>query len=403
MLLRTTDGLISVAAKPVNSSNAYRSEPVYSFAGQNMNLQKSVGIPAFYAAGMMVSNTVSSMRLQVIDKNAPRGNQVVTRGDMPRLLQHQPNDIMSGTDVWHFVSMCLLFRGNAYLAKIKDVDGVVRELIPLRPDTVSPYRNTAGEKVYRVRLYDGETHIETDYSSEAILHIKGASVLGDILCGDSVVSIMRHNLGAQISQIEYQAKTYENGLLIKGVLSTPDSTLNPEAVKRMKQQWRHNYSGVQGSGDIAVLHNGMKFEPISLTPEDAQFIQTRKWSNTEVALMFQIPASRLNGETSTGTYQNQTQDDLVYYQQAVMPHVNRIEAALNMDKDLFGIYSPWEPRFNEKDVLRSDIKTRFEAYRIGRENGFLSANDVREAEEMPTIVGGDDYTPLKSGGANVAQ
>lgn len=402
MIVSSRSGSVAEAAKVVSAVQGYSPFlPVNSFAGNQATTENVLGLTAFLGAGNMIANTIASMSLQVLDKTSPRGNQIVpATSGIPRLLQHTPNFDMTGFDLWHFVTLSLLFKGNAYLAKIRDSSGQIVELYPFKPDTVTPFRAENGSKMFRVRIYEGRSHIDRIYDSSVVHHVKGESFLGDPLVGDSVISLARHSLGAQVAQVEYQARSYGDGMLIKGALSTPEQNLTPDVAQQIKQQWKSTYSGVGASHDIAVLHSGVKFEPISLTPEDAQFIQTRKWGHTEIATLFGIPASRLNGETSTGTYQNQTQDDLVYYQQAVMPRVKRIEACLNNDPDLFGttIASKWEPRFNEKDVLRSDIKTRYEVYEIARRIGSLSQNDIRDAEEMPTIgAAGDDYTPAGAG------
>lgn len=381
------------AARPANRYGAYRVEPSYSNAGNNVTVETAMGIPAVYGAIMMISNTISSMRLQVLDKKSPRGNNIVQFDSTAIMLQHEPNEDMTGVDLWSYTTASLLGRGNAYLMKDFNSQGKVSSLYPIPAQHVFPFRNERGEKVFRIQIVNGETNVDFVTDSRSIVHIKGDSVLGNPLVGDSPISVQRHLLGSQLAQIDYQASNYRNGMMIKGIISTPDR-ITPEIAKNIKESWRMTYGGVGSSGDVAVLTDGAQFQSVSLSPEDAQFIQTRRWGNTEVSSIFQIPSSRLNGESSTGTYQNQTQDDLFYYSQAVMPRVRRIEACLNMDKDLFGSTSNWEPRFNENDVLRSDIKTRYDVYKLGREMGVLSVNDIRDSEELPAVDGGDDYTPI---------
>lgn len=398
MIINSKNGDISVAARPANRYKMYGAfNPIYSHAGNSVTNESALGIPALLGGVNMIANTIASMGLQILDRNSPRGNQVVNDSFLAKMLRYRPNSDMTGFDYWHLVASQLLLNGNHYAAKILNKNGQIEELYPLKPDSVFPYRDANGRKVYRVRVYEGESFVDTDYTSDAILHVKGESWRNDSIVGDSVVSMARHILGAQIAQIEYQAKAYKDGMLIKGVLSTPENNINAETVNLIKQQWRSTYGGVGSAHDIAVLHSGVKFEHVSLSPEDAQFIQTRQWGNTDIAVMLGIPASRLNGETSSSTYKNQAQDDLFYYQQAVMPRVRRIEQALNADETLFGFLSHWEPRFNEKDVLRGDIETRFKVYEAARRIGVLSQNDIRDMEELPLIDGGDDYTPAGAG------
>jgi len=315
------------------------------------------------------------------------------------MLRFAPNEDQSGTDLWTMVYAHLLLRGNAFLAKIRDDAGAIRELYPLHPANVNAYRNAAGQKVFRVRMFDGMDHADVDFTSEAILHIKGPSI-NDPLRGESVITHCRHTLGTHAAQIEYQARTYQDGMLIKGVLSTPERNLNPEAVERVKAQWRSTYAGVANSHDIAVLHSGISFERVSMSPEDAQFIETMQWGHTQVATMLKIPASRLNGDGgSSMRYTNMAQDDLFFDKQACLPLRVMVEQALNRDTDLFGPTSPWVPQFDESAQLRSDILTRFQVYEIERRLGTRSQNDILRAEDRPTIgAAGDDYTPLRSSG-----
>lgn len=117
--------------------------------------------------------------------------------------------------------------------------------------------------------------------------------------------------------------------------------------------------------------------------------------------MLKIPASRLNGEGASETYVNQGQDDLFFDKQACLPWRKMCEASLNRDVDLFGPFSPWVPKFNPESQLQADIETRFNVYRIARQIGVMSQNDIRRAEDRPEIgPEGDDYTPINSGGGS---
>ena len=395
MILETNKGALSFAAKTPDPWNAYSALAVDSFAGQNVTPEGSLSLAAVYGAVSMVSSTCGTMPLQTIDTRATGGSRVVRGGWMAPMLEHQPNADMSGVDLWTLVFAHLLLRGNAYLAKIKDKRGVVSELYPLNPAFVHPFRDENGDKVFRVRKYGPTGFVDTNFTSEVILHIKGQS-FDDGVTGASPIEVLRNRLGVHLAQSEYQGRQYQDGMLIKGVLSTPQNNLSPEAATMIKQQWKSAYSGVGAAHDIAVLHSGVQFQNVSLSPEDAQFIQSMRWGHTEVATAFQIPASRLNGEGTSLTYANQGQDDLFYYKQACFPRIRFVESALNMDKDLFGFNSPWIPKFNPDAMLRADIETRFRVYATARGIGVLSVNDVREYEDLPGVSGGDDYTPLST-------
>lgn len=402
MILETTQGALSVAARPRDPYAMYGSFRTESFAGQTVTPEGALSLPAVFGAVSLIANACGTMALEVIDSKAKAGDRVVSGGLLAPMLRYQPNEDMSGVDLWTLVFAHLLLRGNSYLAKLRGKSGFVEELVPLLPQDVNPYRGADGRKLFRVRVYEGSTFVDADFTSDAILHIKGPS-FGRGIVGVSPIEEVRNMVGTQMAQSEYQARGYQDGMLVKGALSTPMQNLSSEAADRIKQQWRSAYSGIGNSHEIAVLHSGVTFQPISLSPEDAQFIQTMQWGHTQVATVFNIPASRLNGDTgNSNRYANMAQDDEAFYKQACQPRIEFVEASLNRDPDLFGARSPWVPRFNTSSLLRMDMKARYDAYAVGRDKGWLSANDVRRKEDEPEIGSvGDDYSPLGNGSGGV--
>lgn len=393
MILSTDKGDLAFAARTPDVWAKYSTLASDTLAGQSVTPEGALSLAAVYGAVSMISATNGTMPLETIDTRATSGSRIVEGGYTAPMLKHQPNTDMSGVDLWTLVNAHLLLRGNAYLAKFKDEQGVVRELYPINPAYVHPYRDEDGRKLFRVQISGTGGLLDKTFTSDVILHIKGQS-FDDGVMGASPIAVVRNRIGVHQAQSEYQGRSYQDGMLIKGVLSSPQNNLSAETAQRIKQQWRSAYGGVGNSHDIAVLHSGVTFEKVALSPEDAQFIQTMKWGHTEIATIYNIPASRLNGEGTSLTYANQGQDDLFYYKQACFPIIRRIESALNMDPDLFGFQSAWVPKFNPDAVLRADIETRFSVYRTGRDIGAFSVNDVRHYEDLSPVEGGDDYTPL---------
>jgi HK97 family phage portal protein len=400
VIIETKRGDVVRVAKPRNPWGAYDSLASSTYSGQTITPESALALPAIMGAVALVSEHNGVMPLETIDMRATSGRRLVEGGWLAPMLRFAPNEDQSGADLWTMVNAHLMLRGNAYLAKVRDPRGLISELYPLHPANVNPYRAENGEKRFRIRVYDGLDFTEIDATPEAVLHIKGKSI-NNPLVGESVIAHARHSLGTHAAQIEYQARTYQDGMLIKGVLSTPERNLNPEAVQRVKAQWQSTYQGVANSHDIAVLHSGITFQQVSMSPQDAQFIEAMQWSHTQVATMFKIPASRLNGDGGASMrYANMREDDLFFDKQACLPIRVMIEQSLNRDLDLFGATSPWVPKFNEAAQLRADIQTRFSVYEKGRALGVFSANDIRRAEDLPELgEQGDDYTPLRSSGS----
>lgn len=392
MILETKRGNVASIARVSDPFRAYSQNAQDTFAGRDVTSDNALGLVAVFGAVRLVSNICGIMPLEVIDTTANAARRVVQSGYLPLMLRHRPNEDMSGVTLWTLVFAHLMLRGNAYLAKFRNPDGIVTQLYPVDPRYVHPFRGSQGQKLFRVAIYDGTSMVDHVYDSESILHIVGPG-FSDGLEGASPIAVVRNQIGTHLAQGEYQARTYQDGMLVKGALSVPGS-LTPEAADQIKRQWRMAYGGIANSNEIAVLHSGAKFDQVSMSPEDAQFIETRRWGHTEIATMYNIPASYLNGEGASMTYENRADNAIQLHQDACLPSIRQVEAALNMDADLFGFSSPWVPRFNAKERLRPDQTARGAWYVQGRQHGWLSINDIRLDEDMDPIPDGDVYAPL---------
>ena len=394
MIVAGKSGDLATAARPANPWSAFSTLSRDTFTGRNVAPEDALALSYVYGAVSLIANLGGTMPLEVVDER-DGAHTVVKRGEIATTLGHAPNAEMTAPDVWSLVLAHLCLRGNSYLAKLPSKDRpLYGELVPLNPAHVTPFWSEDGVKMFAVQSFDSESrYAPRYYTAKDVLHIKGPSFNAGLV-GASPIAVMRNRLGVHLSQSEYQARFYQQGYQLKGVLSTDAANLTAEAAQRMKDQWRSTYGGMENSHDIAILHSGLKFQPVSLNMEDAQFIETMRWGATEIATAFNIPASRLNGEGASNTYANAAQDDLVLYKQAIMPRLKLIEAALNADTALFGPTSPWVPRFNADSVLRADIEQRYRAYEIGVRNRWLTVNEVRRGEDLPPVKGGDELAPV---------
>lgn len=387
MILGTPGGdkPLSQIARPENPYSAFSSLSRDSFTGRDVTPEGSLALTAVFGAVSLIANTAGTLPLEIIEE-ANGSRRVIRDHPLARLLRYQPNEDMSASVLWTLVFNHLLLRGNAYLAKLTDKSGRVSELVPLNPQFVNPFRGEGGQKLFYVNSWDGQESSRVVLDTSQVIHIMGPSFDNGVR-GASPIAVARNRMGVQLAQSEYQARFYQQGYQLKGVLSTENASLTKEAADRIKQQWRGAYSGLDNAHDIAILHSGVKFQPVSITPEDAQFIETMKYGATEVATLFNLPASRLNAEGASLTYANSAQDDLHFMKGAVLPRLCFVEDALNIDKTLFGggKGSYWYPKFNVEGALRADLKTRFEAYDIALrgDNPWMTVDEVRQIESLP--------------------
>jgi HK97 family phage portal protein len=222
---------------------------------------------------------------------------------------------------------------------------------------------------------------------EEMLHVRGASKDG--VLGLSPLQIARGSLALALSQNETAAALVGNGLRPSGVMSYPDR-LSPEVHAKVKASLTERFAGASNAGKVMVVDGGAKFEHLAWSPEDAEFLDNRRLANLDVARIFGCPPTTV-GIPDHGTYSNQEQESTALVRNALGPLAARIEGALARC-----LLTPAQRRtlYIEHDLsalLRGDVKARFEAYRIGREIGALSPNDIRRRENEPPIPDGDTY------------
>ena len=278
----------------------------------------------------------------------------------------------------------LLLWGNAYAQIIRDGRGRVVGLYPLLPNKMVVNRNTQGQLYYQYEK-DGQTYILNRYE---VLHIPGLGFDG--LIGYSPIAMAKNAIGMAIATEEYGAKFFANGANPGGVLEHPGVVKDPA---RIRESWNAVYQGSSNAHRVAVLEEGMKFQSIGIPPEQAQFLETRKFQLNEIARIFRIPPHMI-GDLEKSSFSNIEQQSLEFVMYTLDPWVVRWEQALQRT-----LFSESEKRqyfvkFNVDGLLRGDYQSRMNGYAVGRQNGWLSSNDIRELENLnriPAELGGDLY------------
>ena len=253
-------------------------------------------------------------------------------------------------------------------------------------------RDENGQIYYRYQLGADESHLDkagtVDLSPKDVLHIPALGFDG--LVGYSPIAMARNSIGMAIACEDFGASFFRNGAAPSGVLEHPGVLKNPE---KLRAAWEAQYGGSRNSGRVAVLEEGMKFNPIAIPPEQAQFLETRKFQVDEIARIFHVPPHMI-GDLERSTFSNIEQQSLEFVKYTLNPWVCRWEQALTRS-----LLSPKEKReysirFNVDGLLRGDYQSRMNGYAVGRQNSWMSANDIRELENMDKISeeqGGDLY------------
>jgi len=226
----------------------------------------------------------------------------------------------------------------------------------------------------------------------------------DGLVGYSPIAMAKNAIGMAIACEEYGAKFFANGAAPGGVLEHPGTIKDPQ---RVRESWQSTFGGSGNANKIAVLEEGMKYTPIGISPEQAQFLETRKFQINEIARIFRVPPHMV-GDLEKSSFSNIEQQSLEFVKYTLDPWVIRWEQSIQrslLSRDEKAVYFV---KFNLEGLLRGDYQSRMNGYAIGRQNGWMSANDIRELENLdriPAEDGGDLYLingnmlPLKNAGA----
>jgi HK97 family phage portal protein len=355
---------------------------------------------AVYACVRVLSEAVAGLPLHFYRYRDGGGKEKALDHPLYFLLHDEPNTEMTSF-VWRETTMThLLLWGNAYSQIIRNGKNQVLGLYPLQPDKMKVDRDEEGQIFYTYQSSKGPV----DLSTSEILHVPGLGFDG--VLGYSPIAMAKNAVGLAIASEEYGAAFFANGAAPGGVLEHPGTLKDPA---KIRESWNAAFGGSRNSGKVAVLEEGLKYTPITLSPEQAQFLETRKFQLNEIARIFRVPPHMV-GDLEKSSFSNIEQQSLEFVKYTVGPWISRLEQALTRallttdDKKKYFI------RFNVDGLLRGDYKSRMEGYAIGRQNGWMSANDIRELENHDRISeeeGGDLYLingnmlPLKEAGAFV--
>ena len=252
-------------------------------------------------------------------------------------------------------------------------------------------------------MAEGKQTCETFKLSPAdVLHIPGLGFDG--LIGYSPIAMAKNAIGMSMACEEFGAKFFANGAAPGGVLEHPGILKDPA---RVRESWNATFGGSSNSNKVAVLEEGMKYTPISVSPNEAQFLETRKFQINEIARLYRIPPHMV-GDLEKSSFSNIEQQSLEFVKYTLEPWVTRWEQSLARSLLSMNERSRYLIKFNLDGLLRGDYESRMNGYATARQNGWMSANDIRELENMDRISaeeGGDLYivngsmTPLKNTGA----
>ena len=281
--------------------------------------------------------------------------------------------------------------GNAYAQIIRNGKGEVLGLYPLMPNRMTVDRDDRGQIYYQYQVSDSDAPTmkegTVNLKKEDVLHIPGLGFDG--LVGYSPIAMAKNAIGLSIATEEYGAKFFANGATPGGILEYPGTVKDPD---RVRDSWNKGFSG-RNSHKVAILEEGMKYTPISISPNEAQFLETRKFQIDEIARIFRVPPHMV-GDLEKSSFSNIEQQSLEFVKYTLEPWLMRWEQSINRALLSANEKSTYFVKFNVDGLLRGDYQSRMNGYATARQNGWMSANDIRELENLDLIPeedGGDLY------------
>lgn len=353
--------------------------PVSPYLAENLSV--------VFACVQVISETVAMLPLHFYRK-VKDGDRVEDPAHPVALIfSGDANERQTANEFIEQMTAHCLLRGNAYAEIMRDGRGAPAALNPLHPDHVSVVRiPRTGRYAYDVSLPEGGTR---RLLPEEVFHLKDRT--DDGVIGKSRLARARETFAAALATERYASSTFRNGAAMSGVLSHPEA-LGDEAAERLRKSFEQTYSGSDKAGKVAVLEEGLKWQQISVSPDDAQMLESRRFSTFALARIYRVPPPVI-GEFEGGNYSSISEVGRWFYSHTVQPWLNRWERLI--EKSLFSAASrrSLEVEFDCDLLLRGDMLTRFQAYRIAREIGVYNANELRrfEHQNRRSDDAGDEY------------
>lgn len=355
-----------------------------SESGAIFTPEGALRVTTAYRCANILSSAIKSMPLDFKRRVDPKTRVDADNHPLWNVLQIKPNSWQTPSEFKSMMQLGVLLRGNGYALKVRSL-GKIIGLIPLLPSCVDVKQNADLSLTYKYT--SPRSGITVDLTQADIFHLRGMSLDG--IRGLSVIGQAAEELGLSIQAAKYAAKIFKNGAVPGGVLKHPNSLTEPE-INRLKASLEE-FRGADNAQKLLLLEDGMLYERIAMTSVDAQLLQIMELTQYDIAMRFGVPPHLIGLTTKTtswGSGIEQIGSAFVAY--TLQDYLTMWAESIR--RDLLGNDDPKVyVRFNPAGLIRGDIKTRYAAYAVGRQWGWLSVNDIREKEDMDPIDGGDVY------------
>ena len=382
-------GIKNEALPPLARDDAWQS--YLKGAGYGVSSDTALKIAVVLRCADVVSKSMASMGCNLF-KETKTGRELAKQHNIYRLLKFMPNRETTAYEFWHMYIMNLMLTSGAYAKIVRDNNGFIREIWNIPTARVTPQRNEVTGERYIDVTYSSKSH--TGIMGERIyeanfLHTPGIRV-NDEEQSEDFIRIAGKVLGLTINLNEYADDYFVNGSNMGGFISYPNG-INETAFNKFKADWNKAYQGVTNSHKWAILEGGFAATKFDSNPEQSQALESRKFQIIEVCRLFGVPPSKVFA-LETMTYNSMEQAAIEYVQESLEPMNIRLSQSIYKDLLNFSEKKSYYAVFDTKSLLKGDIASRTSYFNTMRNNGILSANDIREIEgynDIPDEDGGN--------------
>ena len=351
-------GLFRSRDKPKNrtSGSAYTFYTGRTTAGKAVTQRSAMQMTAVYSCVRILSEAIASLPLHLYRYTESGGKEKATDSPLYFLLHDEPNPEMTSFVFRETLMTHLLLWGNAYAQIIRNGKGEVTAFYPLMPDRMTVDRDENGRLYYEYIVSSDDAPINKKSIVRLqpfdVLHIPGLGFDG--LVGYSPIAMAKNSIGMAIACEEYGSKFFANGAAPSGVLEHPGTIKDPS---RVRESWTQSFGGSANAHKVAVLEEGMKYTPISISPEQAQFLETRKFQINEIARIFRVPPHMV-GDLEKSSFSNIEQQSLEFVKYTLEPWIIRWEQSISRSLLSIEEKRKYFVKFNVDGLLRGDYQSR---------------------------------------------
>lgn len=369
-------------AKKLTGQDAIWGYAPLSASGAMVTEETARRVSAVYGCVRILCETLGQVPLILYRRTDGGGKERATDHELYSLLHDAPNSFQTSNFFREVLQNHLALRGNAYAQIIRDRGAIVRDIIPLMPDRVEPKMDEDMNLVYEYTPKSGGAKVIL--AQEQVLHIRGLSCDG--IKGMSVLDLAKDSIGLAITQDGHAGRFFANGATPSVIFRHPKA-LGEVAYNNLKKSLNEKYAGVENANKIMLVEEGLEVSPVNITPEQSQMIQSRKFQVSDICRWFRVPPHMI-GDLERATFSNIEQMSLEFIIYTMQPWFVRWEQALNMALLNETEREEYFFEFLVDGLLRGDIKTRYDAYAIGRQWGWLSVDEIRAMENMNPLPEG---------------